>query len=143
MNADAYSRFITIIGADADIVALKTALSRESIEVATTALPALDTVSPITFESVTAVSLVLGSGGIIGKCIIAYLRERKRKIKVHLRDGSLKVISENVTPEEMSIILESLQGSAPAIIMGDEPIAKIAQESDPERTCGPRKISDN
>ena len=121
MSAESAAQ-LTIVGPRDDVEALQSVLNERRLECHNTPLPAQETVLPFTFESLIALVVALGGGGIIAsaaKCIVSYLKERKRKLTIQSSSGGFEVVSENFSPEELERLLASLPPTAIALVVKD------------------------
>lgn len=116
---------ITIIGAVNEIEDLSKRLSEGSVATTRADAPSAKGSLPFSIEPLSAL-IPIGAGGMIAalaKCIVAYLRERKKRITIHTSNNQIKVTADNYTEQDLLQILDKLHGKV-TVVVSEDPATK-------------------
>jgi hypothetical protein len=110
---------IIIVGIENDVTDLARRLEEEAVATRRVSPPAMDSALAFGVESLTALIATLGSSGLIAaatKCLLTFLRERKKRIQIIDGPEKTEITAENFDERELSAILGRLRAGSKIII---------------------------
>ncbi len=117
---------VTLIGRTDEIEDLSVRLSDASVRTRPAETPVAGDNLTFSIEPLRALMMTVGASGLVAamsKCIVTYLRERKKRITIHTAAKQIKVSAENYDQDDLLHILEKLQGRV-TILVSDDQVTK-------------------
>lgn len=105
---------VELIGTADDLKDLQTRLAAESVPAQWGPQPASEGALPFSLDQLTVLVTALGSSGAIvavARCVLAYLKERKKRIQIVSAGERIDLKAENYSEKELAAVLARLRTS--------------------------------